>query len=76
MFFEVIEEIWTFLIMVAKSPLRIVCKIKGEHDWEYHGGGFIFDCKYPFTCRKCGLRSTSDIDELSKHGFDGTAKIK
>ena len=37
---NIIEEIWIFLMMIIKFPLRIVCKIKGEHDWKWHDGGF------------------------------------
>lgn len=73
---NIIEELWTGLMMIIKFPLRIVCKIKDEHDWKWHGGGFLFDSKYSFTCRRCGLRCNGDINKMNKHGFNGTAKIK
>lgn len=73
---NIIEEIWTFWMMIIKFPLRIICKIKGEHEWRWHGGGFLLDSKYSFTCKRCGLRCKGDIDEMNKHGFKGTARIK
>lgn len=73
---EVLEEIITFAIMTIKFPLRIICKIKGEHDWKWHGGGFFFDVKYPFTCKICGCRSNGDLEDLEKKSFKGIAKIK
>lgn len=73
---NIIEEFWTGLMMVIKFPLRIVCKIKGEHDWLSHGGGFFFESKYSFTCKRCGLRCKGDMDEMNRHGFKGIAEIK
>ena len=34
---ELIEEISTFIKLVIKFPLRIICKFKG-HDFIYHVG--------------------------------------
>lgn len=73
--FHTIEEIFTFIAMVFKSPMRIVCKIKKDHDWRWHGGGWIFTAKYSFTCKRCGCRSTGDMDDLKRKGFKGKARI-
>lgn len=73
--FDIIEEIGTFLNMVIKSPMRIVCKLKKDHDWRFYGGGFMFSAKYSFVCKRCGCRSTGDIDDLKKKGFKGKARI-
>ncbi|AEO93381.1 gp119 [Bacillus phage G] len=72
----IFEEISTFIKMVIKSPMRIVCKRKKDHDWYKRGGGFnIFGTKYPYICKKCGCRSNGTFDDLKKKGFKGKAKI-
>jgi hypothetical protein len=73
--FDLFEEIFTFINMVVKFPMRIICKIKKDHDWRWYGGGFLFSAKYSFICKRCGCRSTGDFDDLKKKGFKGTARI-
>lgn len=73
---KIIEEIWTFIMMIIKFPFKIICIIKRDHNWKWHSGGFLFDYKYSFTCSRCGLRCTGDMDEIDKHNFKETAIIK
>lgn len=74
---HIFETVFTFLMMVVKFPFRIKCKLKGDHNWRFYGGGFspFPGPKYPFVCKTCGTRSTGDWDDLEKKGFKGTAKL-
>lgn len=74
-YLHLIEEIGTFLNMLFKFPMRVVCKSKKEHNWFFYGGGFLFTAKYSFICKRCGCRSKGDIDNMEKKGFKGKAKI-
>jgi hypothetical protein len=69
------ESIVTGFWLIVKFPMRSVCHKKGDHDWRWHGGGFLFSPQYPFTCKRCGIRSNGSIDDLKKKGFKGTARI-
>ena len=71
-----IEEVTTFVKMVVKSPMRLVCKAEGKHDWVWHGGGWIFSPKYTFRCARCGCRSTGAIHDLEKKGFKGKMRMR
>lgn len=64
---DILEQIYTFLRMIIKFPLRIVCEIKGEHNWRYVSGGFLLNPKYSFICKTCGARCTGDLDKVKKH---------
>jgi hypothetical protein len=70
------EEISTFVTMIVKFPMRLVCIRKKDHDWRWKGGGFLFGNKYAFICKRCGCRSTGNMDDLEKKGFKGTVKIE
>lgn len=72
---EVSEEIYSFLRMVIKFPLRGICRIKGEHNWKYCGGGFLLNPKYSFICKTCGARCISDLDEVEKHGINNPVDL-
>lgn len=73
----IIERVWTFLMLIVKSPMRFKCRIHGDHDWRFYGGGFspFPGPKYPFVCQRCGCRSTGDWDDLEKKGFKGKARL-
>ena len=63
------EEITTFLTMVVKFPMRLICKFKGHKLW-FYGGGWIFTSKYSFVCKRCGIRSTGTYDDMKKKKLD------
>ena len=70
-----LEELFTGINMVVKSPKRLICRAKKEHDWYFYGGGFIFSATYSFVCKRCGCRSKGDFDDMKRKGFKGKAKL-
>lgn len=57
------------LKLIVKCPMRFVCKKKG-HLRQHRNGLFgMFAPKYTWSCKRCGIRSTSDIDDMVKKGL-------
>lgn len=66
-----IEEFYTGLVMIIKFPLRLICKFKKKHEWIYDNGCFLYNYKYKYICKTCGVRCKDDKEVFTKYRYKG-----